>query len=137
MGKNSNVHKSLGTLAEDLRKEREMEEKKALKRRRREMKMAEKNGEMLVEAAASTGALGISVDDLQAKKTRALGKIKLNKAPKTMFAGQLAKKSKLSKSVKSTVQPSLELKKRGIRKPSAIMRKTMKKMARERGMELD
>ena len=48
MGKNSNVHKSQATLAEDVRKEREADEKKAKKRAKAEEKLAAQRGEMLI-----------------------------------------------------------------------------------------
>ena len=68
MGKNSNVHKSQAYINQDLLKEKEAEEKKALRRARAEQKLAEQTGEMAVEGAASV--------DVQAKKKKTFGKVK-------------------------------------------------------------
>lgn len=114
MGKNSNVHKSQATLAEDVRKEREADEKKAKKRAKAEEKLAAQRGEMLVEGDTSGGG------EASAKK-KAFGKVRTSAMGKVKIAG---KKAKQSKPGYSAIKPSLQLKKSGIRKPSSLMKKT-------------
>ena len=125
MGKNSNVHKSLATLAEDVRKEREADEKKAKKRAKAEERLANQRGEMLVEGSSSGGkaAAGTSA------KKKTFGKVRTSAIGKVKIAG--SKKAKQSKPGYSAIKPSLQLKKSGIRKPSSLMKKTLRKIARQ------
>lgn len=130
MGKNSNVHKSQAYINQDILREREDEQKKAQKRARAEQRLAEQNGEMSVEGAAESAS--------EKKKKKAFGKVKTSTI-KRMKIGKherpLHKKHRANGGL--SLKPSLQLKKGGIRKPSALMRKTLKKIARQQdGMVL-
>ena len=131
MGKNSNVHKSRATLAEDLRKERELEAKKALKRQRREAAAAEQAGEMITDSSSAAAAIPVSraalAPEVGPRGPSKFGKVKVGKKKIKIVGGPAG----ITKSITNTK------KSRGIRKPSSVMRKTLKKMAKKRdGMEL-
>jgi len=128
MGKNSNVHKSQAYTSLDLQREREKDAKREARRVRKEALHAERAGEMMVEGGGDSslevgagGEAGAGGDGVRLKR---FGKVK--------------RRAKVKLSVAQPVRKSLELKKgsRGIRKPSSIMKKTLKKMAAKRGMEL-
>ena len=125
MGKNSNVHKSQAYINEDLLREKEAEEKKALRRARAEQKLVEKSGEMAIEDASGHAAL-------EPKKKKAFGKVKTSILKRTKIGKHerpLAKERKRGGGL--SLKPALQLKKRGIRKPSSLMKKTLKKIARQ------
>ena len=130
MGKNSNVHKSQAYINQDLLKEKEAEEKKALRRARAEQKLAEQTGEMAVEGAASV--------DVQAKKKKTFGKVKTSTIKKMKIGKH---ERPLQKGVKKggglSIKPALNIKKSKIRKPSSLMKKTLRKIAKQQdGMVL-
>ena len=118
MGKNSNVNKSKAYLALDLQRERELDAKRAARRARNEEKLG-----MSSDMAVDGDDNGVS----KGKKMKKFGKV--------------VRKKKVSI---SALRPSLSLagqggskrKSGGIRKPSSIMKKTLKKMARKREMEM-
>ena len=112
MGKNSNAHKSQDTHNLDMMRERELEAKRAAKRATREAKLGVE-GDMEV------------VDEGSAK-TKKFGKMKMGRKVKVALGG--------GKTAVTVLKPSLSGGKRGIRKPSQIMRKTLKKMAKRREM---
>ena len=122
MGKNSNVHKSQAYINQDILKEREEEQKKARRRARAEQRLAEQSGEMSVEEEVAS----------ERKKKKAFGKVKTSTI-KRMKIGKherpLHKKHRANGGL--SLKPSLQLKKGGIRKPSALMRKTLKKIAKQ------
>ena len=134
MGKNSNAHKSQAYINLDLLKEKEAEEKKALRRARAEQKLAEQRGEMVVEGGVAAGAAAPE----QSKKKKAFGKVKTSTIKRIKIGKHerpLPKEQKRGGGL--SIKPSLQLKKRGIRKPSSLMKKTMKKIARQQdGMVL-
>jgi hypothetical protein len=120
MGKNSNAHKSLGTLALDIQREREQDAAKAARRARNEMKA----GMMVDDDAAQATADALASDaHVSVKKTKKFGKIVRRKKMKVLPGVSAIKKS-LSTGKSSG----------GIRKPSAVMRKTLKKLAKKREM---
>ena len=142
---NSNVHKhAQTTIAEDLRKEREADAKKLAKREKTERKLLI-NGEMtslfsgmdMTQSGSGSGAAIASAAAAAVKrKAKAFGKgIKLSGRTKL---GGIGKKKRLKVKLPGAapIKPSLGLKKQGIRKPSALMRKTFKKMAKKRAMEM-
>ena len=121
MGKNSNVHTNLKYISEDLRKEREADAKKAAKRVRAEEKLAEQSGQMIVEADAASS------------KKKSFGKIKVSSIGKIKAGGKTKEGKKSRKGnliMNAAIKPSLGVKKKGIRKPSSLMKKTLKKIAR-------
>ena len=115
MGKNSNAHKSQKTTAMDLQREREDDAKKAA---RREKKLA---------------ALGmsISMDVERADAAAPKGGKKVKKFGKVMV-GSKRKMPSIGKALEPKKRPKLG----GIRKPSALMRKTLKKLSKKSEMEL-
>ena len=133
MGKNSNVHKGLATLAVDLAREKEADAKRERKRAHAAAKLAERQGLMAVEeadgmaAASSAGSAAVAAASQPERKTKAFGKVKVG----------IHKKLKV-KSKGIPLRAGLEPRKRhgAIRKPSAVMRKTLKKMAKKREMEM-
>ena len=160
MGKNSNVHKRRVTLAVDLAREKEDDAKRELKRARTAAKLAEQQGMMTVddtsesaaaasaavEAAASAftftatsvpgGSTSTANGQTVPRKTKLFGKVAIGSKV------ALGKKKKKLKGTaadpgSAPVRAGLVSKKsRGIKKPSAIMRKTLKKMAKKREMEM-
>ena len=160
MGKNSNVHKRRVTLAVDLAREKEDDARRELKRARTAAKLAEQQGMMTVddtsesaaaasaavEAAASAftftatsvpgGSTSTANGQTVPRKTKLFGKVAIGSKV------ALGKKKKKLKGTaadpgSAPVRAGLVSKKsRGIKKPSAIMRKTLKKMAKKREMEM-
>ena len=150
MGKNSNVHLNRSYIEDDIRREREEEAKRQARRLQKEQKLRERSGDMLIEepgqaaaaaaaAAATAAAAAMGVDEIiGAKKaknkpgpTKKFGKVSVGSSSAKKLSQ--AKKLRLQQKAKApTVQKHLELKKSGIRKPSNIMKKTLKKMAKKR-----
>jgi hypothetical protein len=131
VSQNSNALKHRDTHAVDLQREREEDAKREARRAAKEARLAAQKGEMAVEPSSSATAgvdMGDVADALPRKK--AFGKVAIRKKLKV---GKKEKQTSVS-----GIRPSLELRKRqGIRKPSAIMRKTLKKMQKKReAMEL-
>ena len=121
MGKNSNAHKSKATTNMDIEREREDDARRAAIRLRKESKLREAAGEMDVAETADASA------------EAAIGKSK-KKFGKVM----LKKRAKINPSA-MPIGKSLGPKKRlkgAIRKPSGIMKKTLKKLAKKREMDM-
>jgi hypothetical protein len=164
MGKNSNAHKSRATIAEDIRRERERDEAIARKRARAEARLLIANGEMdtdgagdgsSLEGASTTfaadaaavmeakahDALHAALPDALRKKSarkKAIGLIGKKKVliGKNKVMRKKQQDGERSSGVVAPVRKSLELKRGGIRKPSSLMRKTLKKLAKKREMDL-
>ena len=100
-------------------RERELDEKRELKRARAAAKLAQAQGLMSIDESASEPAV-----EAVPRKTKHFGKVKIGKKIKVKHPGA------------APVRASLQLKRQGIRKPSAIMKKTLKKMAKRREMEM-
>jgi len=131
MGKNSNALKHRDTHAVDLQREREEDAKREARRARKAAKLAEQQGEMAVDVAGASGAsTAATAGESGATEVRKkkFGKVRLGKAKKLL---------KVKGPSAAPIRASLELRKRsGIRKPSAVMRKTFKKLAKKKEMEL-
>lgn len=138
-GCNNVIQQSKKTLAVDLQREREEDAKREARRLKRLGKASGMEDIEDVPAAAASGsAMDDAMDDdddapeLVSKKKK-FGKVKFQKQPYL----PARKKALLKKSASAApVRASLGIKKAGIRKPSALMRKTLKKMAKKREMEL-
>ena len=111
MGKNSNAHKSRATLSVDLEREREDEAKRAAARTKK-MSRAGFPLEMEVEGT-----------DAAPSRMKKFGKVHVGKRKKLSSTALPIGKSLGAKKVS-----------KGIRKPSSVMRKTLKKMAKRREM---
>ena len=91
-------------------------------------------------AAATESDMSMAVDSDTAaavsKKLKKFGKVKVRERPAFLPARKKAQIKERSASA-APIHPSLGMKKsRGIRKPSAIMRKTLKKLQKKREMDL-
>ncbi len=127
MGKNSNVHKSRAYLALDIQREREAELKKQQRREKRELAAAEASGEMIVDHGSKTSAPQSMPEVIvDARGPHKFGKVKIGKKKVKVAGAPMGLKKSLENKKKS----------KGIRKPSSLMRKTLKKLARKREMEL-
>ncbi len=127
MGKNSNVNVGRKLVEFEMEREREIEEKRARKRANAEARLA-RSGAVPVQMDTD-GALQVAAAVAEATKVR-FGKVKVGK--KSRFGKAGAK----SASKPAQLRPSLTGGKRGIRKPSQLMKKTLKKMQKKREMEL-
>ena len=122
MGKNSNVNKKKATLELDLQQGREEDAKRLARRAKKELKLG-----MAVESAVDDQSEDGGVDGALAgvaqARTKKFGKIKRKK--KIALPGgrpTLPGASKLSRGIK--------------KKPSGLMRKTLKKLAKREQMQL-
>ena len=146
MGKNSNVHKNLAYIEDDLRREREADAKRAAKRLLREQKLREQAGEMVTEEAdiaavleqqqleleEASAATATAAHSSSKKKMKKFGRVHVGGDRKTMGK---AKKIRMQHAKPPPVRGHLDLKSTGIRKPSSIMKKTLKKMAKKKDMD--
>ena len=119
------MHRNRVTLAVDIARERELDEKREQKRARAAAKLAQAQGMMSVDEPPSEPAVQ-PASATTSRKTKLFGKVKV----------KAGKKIKVKHPGAAPVRASLQLKRHGIRKPSAIMRKTLKKMAKRREMEM-
>jgi hypothetical protein len=122
VGKNSNAHKHLGTLALDLQRERELDAKRAARRAKRELKCGMAVDDEM-EDREPQGPTVAAPAHAAANKIKKFGKVLLGKR----------KKVGMRKSP-PVLKKSLTGGKSGIRKPSSVMRKTLKKLAKKRSM---
>ena len=123
MGKNSNAHKHKKVLELDLQREREEDAKRIARRAKNEAKHAALQGHMAVSDGGG--------EDDHAGTASAGGKMKR--------FGKVIRKKKLA--IPTATKALVGLRKRkgsGIvkKKPSALMRKTLKKMAKRREMDM-
>lgn len=123
----------------DLQREREEDAKREARRVAKLARLADRSGAMVVEAAhasavASTVPSSSSASGdrpaASAPRKKAFGKVQVGKRLKM-------KKEKPHNPSAAPLRAGLELRKRhGIRKPSAVMRKTLKKLHKSQGMEV-
>ncbi len=118
MGKNSNAHKNRPYVDMDIAREREDDARRALLRARREAKLA----------AGPDAVMDVAGEPGEGKAKR-----KLKKFGKVI----VKKKARINPSA-IPIRKSLTVKRKssGIRKPSALMRKTLKKLAKKQEMDL-
>ena len=137
MGKNSHARDHVQRHADDVVREREADAKKEARRLKAETRL---------EADGLASAMGAGVMDMDAsvasaaaeevRKKVKFGKVRLGKSAKLARAERRAGKGKKGKERVAPLRASLTGGKRGIRKPSALMRKTLKKLAKKREMDL-
>ena len=84
---------------------------------------------------ASLGA-GLNMGAPQSASAAALAERKKKKFGKVKLGG-IKKKVKVRLPTAAPIKKSLKLKRQGIRKPSKLMVKTLKKLAKKREMEMD
>ncbi|KOO24808.1 hypothetical protein Ctob_006551 [Chrysochromulina tobinii] len=125
MGKNSNVHRNLPYIQADIAREREDDLKRQKLREKREALAAQRQEGSAMDVA------GVPGEGKAKRKLKKLGKL-------------IAKKKVVIQTHKQKVNPSAipirkslsGIKKRAKNKPSALMRKTLKKLAKKHEMEM-
>ena len=125
MGKNSNVHRNLPYIQADIAREREDDLKRQKLREKREALAAQRQEGSAMDVA------GVPGEGKAKRKLKKLGKL-------------IAKKKVVIQTHKTKVKPSAipirksltGIKKRAKNKPSALMRKTLKKLAKKHEMEM-
>ena len=160
MGKNSNAHLGTARHEEEIMHEREREAKAELKRVKREQKLAASGGPSAVPLAMDDGSAAAGVADaavladsaiaqavagVLASRRTASGKARLSSLGKRKHAMPGMQKAGISKGNKGEqlklrkkeIRVSLTGgKKKGARKPSAVMKRTLKKMQKRREEEM-
>lgn len=164
MGKNSNAHVGTARHEEEIAREREREAKAALKRARREKHLAATGGASAVPVAMDDGApsgsgesgggadvlhdgaVAAAVAGVLAARRTAGGHARLSSLGKRKHAmpglhragiSKAGRSSEEKRRAKEIVRVSLTGgKKKGPRKPSALMKRTLKKMAKRREEEM-
>jgi hypothetical protein len=142
MGKNSKIWKGKERHADDVERERRDDAKREARRARDEAKLARGGGPsavqvgMDVEAEAEVTEAIVGAVKQKFGKVKLSGKLKFKKSSshQRAFADKLKKKLGKGKA-HLPVRPSLTGGKSGIRKPSQLMKKTLKKLAKKNEME--
>lgn len=126
--------------------DRVVDERNAKRVKRAEPSEGAAGSEMAIESP--TASASVSLGEHEFGKKVKFGKMKLGSKKGVSIRGasflpdrkkikEAKKLMKLANPSAAPVRPSLELRKRsGIKKPSSVMRKTFKKMAKARAMEL-